>query len=143
MTDIGALRFVGEVEQVEGEVASIRIFPGFCDGLKGLDDFSHIIVLYWVDRRDNDVERSTLRVIPRKHAGAPEVGVFASRSPSRPNPLGLCVSELLKIDGCTLTVRGLDAFEDTPIVDIKPYLPRADSIPEAQVPEWILNGPKT
>jgi tRNA-Thr(GGU) m(6)t(6)A37 methyltransferase TsaA len=72
-----------------------------------------------------------------------ETGVFACRSPSRPNPIGLCVVELLKIEKCVLTVKNLDAFEGSPIIDIKPYIPKADSIPNARVPEWTLHDPKT
>ncbi|MCK4435646.1 SAM-dependent methyltransferase, partial [Candidatus Bathyarchaeota archaeon] len=72
-----------------------------------------------------------------------QTGVFACRSPSRPNPIELCVVELMKVEGCNLTVKGLDAFENTPIIDIKPYLPRADSIPDARVPGWTSRGPST
>jgi len=72
-----------------------------------------------------------------------EKGVFACRSPSRPNPIGLCIVKLIKVEGNVLTVRGLDAFTDSPIIDIKPYLPRADSIPDARVPSWALRSPST
>ena len=138
----GELKFIGVVEDA-GELSKVKIFPEFCAGLQRLNDFSHIIVLYWFHLRDKENERRILRVIPRRHPGAPEVGVFASRSPSRPNPVGLCVTELVKIEGCTLTVKGLDALENSPIIDIKPYIPRADSIPEARVPEWTSRGPPT
>ena len=78
-----------------------------------------------------------------RHEGAPEMGVFATRSPSRPNPIGLCVVELLKLENCSLVVKGLDANVGSPILDVKPYIPRADSIPEAKAPEWTLKGPAT
>ena len=71
------------------------------------------------------------------------MGVFACRSPSRPNPIGLCVSELVKIEGCTLVVKELDVKVEAPIIDIKPYIPRADSVPEAKAPEWTSHEPKT
>jgi tRNA-Thr(GGU) m(6)t(6)A37 methyltransferase TsaA len=96
--------------------------------------------LYWAHLRDNEKERQTLLVFPRKHAVNVETGVFACRSPSRPNPISLCVTELLKVEGCNLTVKGLDAFEGTPIVDIKPYLPRADRISDVRTPEWTQHG---
>ena len=143
MADKGVLKFIGVTEKVDGEVAKVRIFPEFREGLAGLSGYSHIIILYWLHLRDNDENRRILRVIPKKHSGAPEIGVFACRSPSRPNPIGFCVSELLRIEDCTLIVRELDAIEGTPIVDIKPYLPLADSIPQARAPEWTLHGPKT
>ena len=137
------LRFIGVVESVKEEISSIRIFDEFAAGLKGLDTFSHLIILYWFHLREGEEERSVLKVVPRRHPGAPEVGVFASRSPSRPNPIGLAVSELVKIEGNILWVKGLDALEGSPILDIKQYLPRADAFPEAVVPEWTLRGPKT
>jgi len=138
----GELKFIGVVEDA-GELSKVKIFPEFCAGLQRLNDFSHIIILYWFHLRDKENERRTLRVTPRRHPGAPQVGVFASRSPSRPNPIGFCVAELVKIEECTLTVKGLDALENSPIIDIKPYLSRADSIPEARVPEWTSRGPPT
>lgn len=101
------------------------------------------MVLYWIHLRDNQEERSVLHVIPRRHTTDVKVGVFACRSPSRPNPIGLCVVELGKVEGCMLTVRGLDAFENSPIIDIKPYIPRADAVSTANVPEWTGQGPPT
>ncbi|MDI6811373.1 MAG: tRNA (N6-threonylcarbamoyladenosine(37)-N6)-methyltransferase TrmO [archaeon] len=137
------LRFIGVVERVEDKISIVRIFDEFCEGLKGLNTFSHLIILYWFHLREEEEERKVLKVVPRRHPGAPEVGVFASRSPSRPNPVGLCVGELVKMEGNILWMRGLDAFEGSPVIDIKPYIPRADAFPEAVVPEWALHGPKT
>jgi tRNA-Thr(GGU) m(6)t(6)A37 methyltransferase TsaA len=136
----GELRFIGVVEK---ETSRVRIFREFSSGLDGLASYSHIIVLYWFNLRDNEKDRGTLQVVPRRHPGAPQVGVFSSRSPSRPNPIGLCVAELIEIKDCTLTVRGLDAIDGSPIIDIKPYLPRADSIPYAKTPGWTNGGPRT
>jgi len=139
----GELRFIGVVEKGGEQEAKVRIFPEFCAGLKGIGDFSHLIILYWIHLHDNEEERRTLLVFPRRHAVNVETGVFACRSPSRPNPIGLCVVELLKIEECVLTVRGLDALVGSPVIDIKPYLPRANSIPGARVPEWTRHGPPT
>jgi tRNA-Thr(GGU) m(6)t(6)A37 methyltransferase TsaA len=137
------LHFIGVVENAGEREAKIRIFSEFCPGLKGISDFSDLIILYWMHLRDSEEERRTLLVFPRKHAVNMETGVFACRSPSRPNPIGLCVVELLKVEGCLLTVKGLDAFEASPIIDIKPYLPRADSASNPRVPEWTNHGPPT
>jgi tRNA-Thr(GGU) m(6)t(6)A37 methyltransferase TsaA len=139
----GRLFFIGIVEKAGEEEAEIRIFPEYCSGLKGIRDFSHLIILYWIHLRATKKERQTLLVFPRRHAVSVEKGVFACRSPSRPNPIGLCVVEMLKIDECVLTVKGLDALENSPIIDIKPYIPRTDAVPDAHVPEWSLHGPKT
>jgi tRNA-Thr(GGU) m(6)t(6)A37 methyltransferase TsaA len=142
MSKKGELKFIGVVES-SGELSRVKIFPEFCTGLQGLNSFSHIIILYWIHLRDREDERRVLRVVPKRHPGAPQVGVFASRSPSRPNPIGLCVVELAKVEDCTLIVKGLDAFDESPIIDIKPYISRADSVPDARNPEWTLQGPPT
>lgn len=139
----GRIEFIGEVNKCQDDFSEIRIYEKFCQGIKGIEDFSHLIVLYWFHLRDTNEHRSTLLVIPRKHKGAPEMGVFGTRSPSRPNPIGLCVVELIEVQNCILRVRGLDAIQGTPVIDIKPYLPRADSIPSARVPDWTLQGPST
>jgi tRNA-Thr(GGU) m(6)t(6)A37 methyltransferase TsaA len=128
--------FIGVVEKAGENEAQIRVFPEFCRGLKGVEEFSHLIILYWFHLRNSEVDRRTLLVFPRKHAVNVETGVFACRSPSRPNPIGLCVVELVKRENCTLTVRGLDAFEGSPIVDIKPYIPDTDAARNVRVPEW-------
>ena len=139
----GTLHFIGVVEKSTEQEGRIRVFSKYCAGLKGIEDYSHIIVLYWAHLRDIEEERKTLLVFPKRHSVKVEKGVFACRSPSRPNPIGLCVVELTKIEECTLVVKGLDAFENTPIVDIKPYLPRADAVPTARVPEWTSHGSST
>lgn len=139
----GVLRFIGRVEKAGEQEAKIRVLPGFCAGLRGIEDFSHIIVLYWVHLRDNEEDRRMLLVFPRRHSVNVQVGVFACRSPVRPNPIGLCVSELVKAEGDLLTLKGLDALEGSPVIDIKPYLPRADSVPDARTPEWTKHGPPT
>jgi len=141
MIEKGEVKFIGRV-LTANEISKIEVFPKFCDGLKGINDFSHLIILYWFHQRDNEKERQTLRVIPRRHFNAPEVGVFACRSPSRPNPIGLCVVQLIEVKNCILKVKGLDAWEDSPIIDIKPYLPRIDMVSEVKTPEWTKNEPK-
>lgn len=139
----GKLDFVGVVEGAGDEEAKVRIFPEYCEGLKEINRFSHLIVLYWIHLRDTKEERRILQVYPKRHAVKTKVGVFACRSPSRPNPIGLSIVKLVKKDACNLTVKGLDALKDSPIIDIKPYIPRSDSIPNAQVPKWTLKGPLT
>jgi len=138
----GRLKFVGVVKR-SGDVSELDIFPEYCEGLYRLEDFSHIMVFYWLHLRDNQAHRSTVRVVPRRHHGAPEVGVFASRSPSRPNPIGFSIVELSKIESCKIFVKGLDAEDASPIIDIKPYIPRADSVPKTRAPKWTLSGPPT
>lgn len=131
----GEVRFIGEVESVGG-TSVICIYPEYCPGLLGVEGFSHLIVLYWMHLRDDERNRGTLRVTPGKHGRSPLTGVFACRSPSRPNPIGLTVVKLEAVDGCRLRVSGLDAFEGSPIVDIKPYLHHSNTVPDAMTPEW-------
>jgi tRNA-Thr(GGU) m(6)t(6)A37 methyltransferase TsaA len=132
----GEVYFIGIVEKVYENTAQIRIFPEFCGGLKGVEDFSHLIVLYWIHLRDNEADRRTLFVFPKRGTVKVETGVFACRSPSRPNPIGLCIVELVGKKNCTLTVRRLDAIEGTPIIDIKPYIPNIDTAQSARIPDW-------
>ncbi|MEM2466608.1 MAG: tRNA (N6-threonylcarbamoyladenosine(37)-N6)-methyltransferase TrmO [Candidatus Bathyarchaeia archaeon] len=132
----GEVYFIGIVEKADEEKARIRIFPDFCNGLKGVEEFSHLIVLYWFHLRNNEADRRTLLVSPRRHRVNVKIGVFACRSPSRPNPIGLCVVELVERVDCVLTVKGLDAFEGSPIIDIKPYIPHHNAVQDARIPEW-------
>ena len=143
-TNIGAkLNFIGVVEKAGEQEARVRIFKEYCAGLRGAEEYSHLIILYWFHQRDTEKDRRTLLVIPKKHALNVEKGVFACRSPSRPNPIGLCVTQLLKVEERILTVKGLDALESSPIIDVKPYLPRADCLKNARAPAWTEEGPLT
>jgi formylmethanofuran dehydrogenase subunit E len=117
----GEIRFIGKVTKVEDEFSTIEIHENVCEGLYRLEEYKHLAILYWFHLRDDITHRNTIKVIPRRHGETVEKGVFASRSPSRPNPIGLTIVELIEVKGCTLSVRGLDALIDSPIVDIKPY----------------------
>ena len=136
MEDHGNVIFIGTVEST-GETSTLRIYPEYCPALLGIERHSHLIVLYWFHLRDDPEHRKTLQVTPPRHEGAPLTGVFACRSPSRPNPLGVTVVKLERIDGCKLIVSGLDALEGSPIVDVKPYNPDSDSVPEAEAPGYM------
>ncbi|MGL4811093.1 MAG: tRNA (N6-threonylcarbamoyladenosine(37)-N6)-methyltransferase TrmO [Beijerinckiaceae bacterium] len=105
--------------------AQVQIDPRYADALDGLGAFSHVWLLYWMDRAD----RELVRQHPR-HLTGPR-GTFALRSPARPNPIAMAACELIRIDGLTLTVLGVDCLNDTPLLDIKPYFASTDSIPEA------------
>lgn len=97
------------------EVCQIKVRDEFAEALRGIEHASHLIVLYWMDRARRDVLAS-------KTPWSDEVfGVFATRSPSRPNPIGICVVELIERKGNTLFVKGLDAFDGTPVIDVKPF----------------------
>jgi len=116
-------------------VAEIEIDEAWAEALDGIEGFSHIWVLWWIDRSPD--APTAQRVHPEGRAEIPLVGLFATRSPRRPNPLGLTCVELIERQGRLLRVQGLDAFENTPILDIKPYLRRGDRIETATMPSWI------
>jgi len=136
MAEKGSVTFIGAVEST-GETSTIKIKPQFSPALLGVERYSHLIVLYWFHLRDNSEHRNTLQVTPPRHEGAPLTGVFACRSPSRPNPIGVTVVKLERIDGCKLIVSGLDALKDSPIIDVKSYNPDSDSVPEAMAPSYM------
>jgi len=115
-----------------GDTSRIRLLPRHAGGLRGLEGYSHVIVLFWV-------HRARQWKMPRGHHKPPHVKVFATRMPVRPNPIGLSVVELLEFSAETgeMVVRGLDAVDGTPVLDLKPYIPNFDSLPDAAVPEWV------
>jgi tRNA-Thr(GGU) m(6)t(6)A37 methyltransferase TsaA len=108
-------------------VCTIEVDHRYADGLKDLETSSHIIVLYWMDH----APRNLVLQMPR-HYGETR-GVFALRSPARPNPIALSVAELVRIDGASLEVRGLDCLDGTPLLDLKPYFASTDAKPLAEV----------
>jgi tRNA-Thr(GGU) m(6)t(6)A37 methyltransferase TsaA len=103
-------------------LVALEILPEFTEGLQDVEQQPHLIVLYWLDRSN----RTALKAIP-PHTGI-EHGVFATRSPDRPNPIGICIVELVRREGNQLFVRGLDALDGTPLLDIKPYSAAIDSV---------------
>lgn len=116
----GTVNFIGIVEKVEGDLSTILIYPQFASGLDGLDAYKRLYIIYWLHRGDNPACRATLRVVPRRHGATEERGVFSTHSPHRPNPIGLTIVDLLNFEGSKLLVHGLDAFEGSPVIDIKP-----------------------
>ncbi len=104
------------------KVCELVIFDEFAEGLEGIENYRYIIVLYWMDRASRD----RLKVVPPGEKD--EKGVFATRSPSRPNPIGFCVAELLEIEGNVLKVRWVDALNNSPLIDIKVYSPEVDCV---------------
>ena len=100
------------------------------EALRGIEGFSHLWLVWVFDRSLRDGWSPTVR--PPRLGGNKRVGVFATRSPFRPNPIGLSCVKLTAVDGCDLLVAGADLADGTPILDIKPYLPYSDSVPDAK-----------
>ncbi|MER2536304.1 MAG: tRNA (N6-threonylcarbamoyladenosine(37)-N6)-methyltransferase TrmO [Rhizobiaceae bacterium] len=113
-----------------GGPAGIEIDAPYREGLAGLAGFSHVVLLSWLDRSARN-----LIVQKPRHASEPK-GVFALRSPVRPNPVGLHVVRLLAVDEAagTLSLEAIDVLDGTPLVDIKPYFASADAMPDATRP---------
>jgi len=109
-----------------GAEGRIEIFPDYAEGLQDLDGFERIWLIYWFDRG----RPPAMRVIPFRDT-VPR-GLFATRAPSRPNPIGLSVVRLERIEGGTLFVRDVDILDNTPLLDIKPYVPEFDAYPDSR-----------
>ncbi len=118
-------------------VSRIVIRPELADALLGLDTYSHVVVLFWPHLIPADVIGSKHRLHPRDDPENPLQGVLATRSQIRFNPVLVTAVSLLKIKGNVVKVKGLDAIDGTPVLDVKPYLPYFDSVPDATVPGWV------
>ena len=105
---------LGENERDRSLVAKVVLNEDLAPALDGIEEWSHIYVIFWLDRVVHTAE-------PELHHRGDGVGIFAARSPIHPNPIGLTLVELVKREGNVLWVRGLDAYDGTPVVDIKPY----------------------
>ena len=120
----------GPVESV------IEVLPEFAEGLEGLEEFSHVLVVFYM-HLDPDREPFALRRRPRGRLDMPMLGVFAQRGRMRPNPVGVTAVAIARLEPGRLTVRGLDAVNGTPVLDIKPYVPVFDHVDGARTPEWV------
>jgi tRNA (adenine37-N6)-methyltransferase len=115
-------------------ISEIVLDPGLTEALDNLDEFSHIIVIYYIHQSHKP---APMKVHPRYRTETSPVGVFASRSPDRPNPIGKTTVKLLERQDNVLRVQGLDAIDGTPVIDIKPYIPGLDSVDDARVSPWM------
>ncbi|MFW9964100.1 MAG: TrmO family methyltransferase [Candidatus Sifarchaeia archaeon] len=130
---------IGHVEKKEGKRVQLLIKSKYWDATLRIDEFSHLHVIWWADGLDNKDNRSHLKDVPPVE-GAEMSGVFASRSPARPNVLCLSIVKLLQVDNKSkrLIVDQISANDGTPIIDIKPYMPSSDRVDDARVPEWFI-----
>jgi tRNA-Thr(GGU) m(6)t(6)A37 methyltransferase TsaA len=116
-------------------VSEIIIDEALTESLDNLDEFSHIIVIYWIHRSRRPAPR---KVRPMGNPDHELMGVFATRSPDRPNPVGKSTVRLLEKRDNVLKVQGLDAIDGSPVIDIKPYIPGYDSPEDAKAPPWMV-----
>lgn len=119
-----------QASRARGAVGTVEVLPAFTEGLRDLDGFDRIWLLYWFDRAGPPKLIVTPYLDDRPH------GVFATRAPARPNPIGMSAVRLLRIEGCTLHVADVDILDGTPLVDIKPYAPQFDHL-AAERTGWL------
>ncbi|MEA4816744.1 MAG: SAM-dependent methyltransferase [Lachnospiraceae bacterium] len=133
---------IGKISVVEEEIF-IEIEPKYIPALQALDGFSHLNVIWWFSDFDNEEARNTLSS-PQPYKKAPAImGIFATRSPVRPNPIALTAVQVIHIDykKGIIQIPYIDANNGTPILDIKPYTPSLDRVETPGVPEWCSHWP--
>ena len=117
------------------DTSTIVLEESYISGLKGLEDFSHVIILYYLDKAKY-VKEKHLQRRPQNREDMPLVGIFSQRGKDRPNQIGMTSVEIISVKEDKLVVKGLDAIDGTPVLDIKPYYPVYDK-KEASVPDWV------
>jgi tRNA-Thr(GGU) m(6)t(6)A37 methyltransferase TsaA len=126
---------VGNEVKDKSRISKIILNDDLVEALDGVEGFSHVFLLFWLNEVSN--QPRALKFHPRGRMDMPLLGVFALRTNLRPNPIGLTLVELLKVEGSILTVRGLDAYDGTPVLDIKPF-DSWDSAKNLRVPDWWI-----
>jgi len=122
----------------EKVISEIVIDSDLTEALDGIEEFSHIIVIFWMHRLTEG--ETPLKQRPMGNLDRPIKGLFALRTPNRPNPIGKTTTRLLERRGNILKVEGLDALDGSPVIDIKPYMPGYDAAADATVPTWITHA---
>ncbi len=117
------------------DTSVIKLNEEFYTGLAGLEDFSHAIILFYLDKANYDQQKHLQRR-PQNREDMPLVGIFSQRGKDRPNQIGMTSVQILSVSEEALIVKGLDAIDGTPVLDIKPYYPVYDR-KDAVVPEWV------
>jgi len=135
------VRPIGHVEKTE-DCTRIVLAKEYEPGLLGLDGYSHLLMFWWFDKNDTPQKRSILQVHPMGNRENPLTGVFATRSPVRPNLIALTLCKIVAVKGNVVEIESTDAFDGTPVLDIKPFIPGYDSTEEASVPKWLVEGRK-
>lgn len=138
-----ALTAIGQVNTTNDGFC-LELYKAYIPALKGLDGFSSLNVLWWAHLFDNEEQRTLLSCEKPYKQGPDTLGIFATRSPLRPNPICLTVVSVLHInyDQGTIYVPYIDTEEGTPILDIKPYHPATDRMRDVSVPDWCHHWPQ-
>ena len=131
-----AMQPIGHVRKSDDRTL-IVLDQSYQPGLLGLEGFSHVHVFWWFDRNDTTEKRKVLQVHPMGDPESPLTGVFATRSPLRPNLIAVTLCKITSIRDNVVEVERIDAFDGTPVLDIKPFIPGHDSASDARVPDWL------
>jgi len=135
---IGVVRNHFEELPIQGAqmiISEIVIDDSLTDALDYLDEFSDIIIFYW-EQQDASQEPRPLKVYPQQDEAQSQVGIFSTDSMDRPNPVGIAIDKLLEREGNILMVFRLGVINGTPIIDIKPYIPRHSNLTDVKVASW-------
>lgn len=136
------LKSIGKV-MMDEKGYHVELEDAYLAALKGIEDFSHLYVLWWANGFESKAYRNILET-HKPYKNAPDVmGIFATRSPVRPNPVMMTAAGLIGLDGNKLRVDYLDAEPGTPVLDIKPYYPCSDFVTLTSVPDWASHWPKS
>jgi tRNA-Thr(GGU) m(6)t(6)A37 methyltransferase TsaA len=121
----------------------LQIEERYRPALRGLGSCTHAIILWWADQLENPVEREADLIVELPYAPGVRTGVFANRSQARPNPISITTSFLIDVNeqAGTVDLAWIDAYDGTPVLDIKPYLPMSDRVRDAEYPEWLEGFP--
>lgn len=119
-------------------ISEINLYEQFWGSGKGLEEFSHAIIIYYMHKSSFKISEDLIRR-PQEREDMPLIGIFAQRAKHRPNPIGIASVEIISVSNNCIKVKGLDAIEETPVLDIKPYYPIYDLKEAAVTPEWVNN----
>ncbi len=127
---------IGAIRREE-ETVWIEVDPNYLPAMAGLEDFSHIHVFFWFHTNDNPEGRAVLKVHPCRDPQNPLTGVFATHSPLRPNLIGMSLCRILSIQDHRIYLDRIDAFDDTPVLDIKCFIPTRRNLADLRLPDWV------
>ena len=136
------VKAVGYIRRKDQETF-INFLPEYKPALKELETFSHVQILWWFSEFDDENSRKTT-CFDKMPFEAPPLGVFSCRSPMRPNPIGLTTAKIIAVDQdkCRVQIADMDAFDETPVLDLKAYMPSCDRVKDPKVPEWMEDWPE-
>ncbi|MFX0184930.1 MAG: tRNA (N6-threonylcarbamoyladenosine(37)-N6)-methyltransferase TrmO [Candidatus Hodarchaeota archaeon] len=141
--EIFAIFPIGYIRRTDNEVF-IEVLEKYIPALKQLEHFSHVQILWWAHKVDNEEQRNRLDCVPPYGENPPVTGVFATRAEYRPNPIALTTAKILDVNNekGLVQIQNIDAIDTTPVLDLKAYFPVCDRVKKVFIPEWIVGWPE-